>query len=157
MKILSILLISFLIVSNTFTARVVGITDGDSITILTDENEQVKIRLEGIDCPEPRQDFGNRAKQTTSELCFGKSVRIVKTGTDRYGRTLAHVYVGEVSVGHELLRRGLAWHYKSFSRDTELARLEEQARQSGIGLWSHANPVPPWEWRKTSRNNSGKR
>lgn len=151
MKILSVLFITFFIVSDSYTAKVVGITDGESIIILTGENEQVKVRLEGIDCPEPRQDFGNKAKQATSELCFGKNVRIVKTGKDRYGRTLVHVYVGEVSVGHELLRRGLAWHYKSYNRDTELARLEEQARESGVGLWSQPNPVPPWEWSKTAR------
>ncbi len=95
--------------------------------VLTKDNKQIKIRLEGIDCPESNQDFGNRAKQAVSELCFGKEVEIVKSGVDRYGRTLGYVIVGKLNVNKELLKQGLAWHYKYYNKDEELAKLEHTA------------------------------
>lgn len=102
MKLLITLLLSILLSTSIFTARVIRVIDGDTIVVLTDEKEQIKIRLEAIDCPESGQDFGTRAKQATSELCFNKSVRIEKFGIDQYGRTLAFVYVGNVCVNKEL-------------------------------------------------------
>jgi micrococcal nuclease len=143
--ILSILILIFQ--HSTFTAKVIGITDGDTVIVITEDNNQIKIRLEGIDCPESHQDFGDKAKDATAELCFKKEVRIEKTGTDRYGRTLGYVYVGEVCVNKELLKLGMAWHYKKYNQDPELAKLEDGARSAKIGLWSYPNPIAPWDWR----------
>lgn len=134
-------------VNDPFTAKVIGVTDGDSIVILTGDKQQIKIRLEGIDCPETNQDFGNRAKQATVDLCFGKEVIVQKTGEDRYGRTLAYVYVDDLCVNKQLLKLGMAWHYKQYNKDQELAKLEVEARENKIGLWSQSNPTPPWEYR----------
>lgn len=131
-----------------FKARVIGIHDGDSITVLTGENEQMKIRLEGIDCPELKQAYGQRARLATSELCFGKEVRIELKGKDRYGRILAYIYVGKMCVNKELLQQGMAWHFKKYNHDAELADLEVQARKSKLGLWAQKDPVAPWEFRK---------
>jgi len=111
MKLLTLLLLIILSASDSFTGKVVKITDGDTIVVLTSDNKQVKIRLEGIDCPESNQDFGNKAKQTVSDLCFGKEVVIQKSGEHRYGRTLGFVFVGYVNVNKELLKQGLAWQY----------------------------------------------
>lgn len=141
-------LLLFYLFSNTFFAKVVGITDGDSITVLTKENKQIKIRLEGIDCPEKKQDFGLQAKQTISALCFNKEVRIVSTGKDRYGRTLAFIYAGDVCLNKELLRQGLAWHYKKYNKDQDLASIEEKAKAQKVGLWSQPSPTPPWSFRR---------
>jgi micrococcal nuclease len=146
-KILTFILFLLLLSANTFTAKVIGITDGDSITILTDQKQQIKVRLEGIDCPELHQDFGTRAKQVTSDLCFGKTVRVEQTGIDKYRRMLANVFVGDVSVNKELIRKGMAWHYKQSNHDSELAEMENQARRAKVGLWAQENPVPPWDWR----------
>ncbi len=131
----------------TFHAKVIGVTDGDTIVVLTDSAKQIKIRLEGIDCPESGQDFGQRAKQVTVELCFNKDVRIVETGKDRYGRTLAFIYVGNLCINKELLRQGMAWHYKKYNHDGELERLENEARDKRVGLWSQSSAIPPWEFR----------
>jgi len=133
--------------SDDFFATVIGITDGDSIIILTKDNKQIKIRLEGIDCPEQNQDFGQKAKQTITALCFNKQVRIEKCGEDRYGRTLAFVYVGDLCVNNELLRQGMAWQYKKYNQDPALAKLEADARSKKIGLWSLPSPTPPWDYR----------
>lgn len=104
MKILSLIFFISISVINTFTGKVIKITDGDTIVVLNDKKEQIKIRLEGIDCPESKQNFGTRAKQATSDLCFGKEVLIVKSGEDRYSRTLGFVFVGDVNVNKELLK-----------------------------------------------------
>jgi micrococcal nuclease len=129
--------------SNVFNAKVIGITDGDTIVVLTEDKQQVKIRLEGIDCPESKQDFGDRAKQATSDLCFGKMVRIESTGKDRYGRTLAFVYVGKECVNKELLKSGMAWH----NNDSELAKLETEAREQKVGLWAQQDSIATWDFR----------
>ncbi len=132
----------------TFTAKVIGITDGDTIKVLTADNQQIKVRLEAIDCPESKQPFGNKAKQAMSELVFGNSVTVMKTGSDRYGRTLAFVVVDGANVSELMIQNGFAWHYVDYSDSVELARLEVEARQAKRGLWQDATPIPPWEWRK---------
>jgi endonuclease YncB( thermonuclease family) len=92
-----------------FTGRVVGVSDGDTITVLRGRTP-VKVRLHGIDAPEAGQDFGARAKQATSELAFGKDVTVRPVGTDRYSRTMAVVVLPDGrSLNHELVRQGFAW------------------------------------------------
>jgi micrococcal nuclease len=131
-----------------FTAKVVGVHDGDTITVLQGRT-QVRIRLHGIDCPESRQAFGTRAKQLTSELVFGQVVTIRPRTRDRYGRTVAEIVLPDGrDLSQELVRAGLAWWFRKYSpHDTTLARLEGEARTARRGLWSEANPLPPWEWR----------
>ncbi|MCL4809462.1 MAG: thermonuclease family protein, partial [Thermoanaerobaculia bacterium] len=115
-----------------FEARVVGVSDGDSITVL-DGTTRVKVRLNGIDCPERRQPFGARAKQLTSELAFGKTVTVRPFGKDRYGRVLGEVVLPDGRVlNEELVAAGMAWHYKRYSKDERLARLERQARRARV-------------------------
>jgi endonuclease YncB( thermonuclease family) len=101
---LSVFLLAFQF--STFNARIIGVHDGDSITVITSDNKQIKVRLEGIDCPELKQVFGQRARLATSILCIGKDVQIQQTGKDRYGRMLAFVYVGKLCVNKELLKQG---------------------------------------------------
>ena len=133
-----------------FSARVVGVSDGDTLTVLTADKAQHRIRLWGIDAPEANQDFGSRAKQAASGLAFGKDVTVRVRDRDRYGRTVAEVILPDGrSLNHELVKGGLAWWYRSYAPiDTELARLESEARTAKRGLWSQPNPVPPWSWRK---------
>jgi micrococcal nuclease len=133
-----------------YPARVIGITDGDTLTVLTAQKTQIKIRLAGIDAPESGQDFGTRAKQAASELAFGRIVTIIERDKDRYGRTVADVTLSDGrSLNREMVRNGLAWWYrKHAANDHALTRLEAEARQAKRGLWSQADPKPPWEWRK---------
>jgi micrococcal nuclease len=147
----SILLLLTAFETGDFNGPVISVTDGDTIVVLKEDKTIVKIRLEGIDCPEAKQDFGTKAKQATSQLCFGKNVRVVKSGDDRYGRTLGMVYVGKLCVNEELIRQGLAWHFKKYNKDPELARLENEARAAKIGLWAMDNAVAPWEFRKIKK------
>lgn len=127
--------------------KVVKVADGDTFTMLVNK-EQIKIRLHGIDCPEKSQDFGNVAKTFLSDMVAGKLVKVKKMDTDRYGRTIGMVFIEGKNVNEELLRAGLAWHYKYYDKNPEWDKLEEDARVAKSGLWSMADPVAPWEWRK---------
>jgi endonuclease YncB( thermonuclease family) len=132
-----------------FSARVVGVSDGDSLTVLKGHT-QIRVRLHGVDAPESEQDFGSRAKQTASALAFGKDVTVRPVDVDRYGRTVAVVVLPDGRVlNHELLRAGMAWWYRRYAPgDVTLARLEAEARAARRGLWAQASPVPPWDWRR---------
>lgn len=129
--------------------RVVGISDGDTLTVLDGAQRQVRVRLAAIDTPESGQPYGDRARQALSDLAFGKAVRIVVVDTDRYGRTVGRVHEGAVDVNAEMVRRGAAWVFRRYSDDPALLRLEAEARAAKRGLWAlpEAERTPPWEWR----------
>jgi len=132
--------------------KVVRIADGDTFTMLTTNNQQVKIRLYGIDCPERAQDFGTVARQKLSDLIFGQIVRIDKKDTDRYGRTIAIVFNNKgVNVNEEMLRTGFAWHYREYDQNPAWDDLVFSAQRQNLGLWAKPNPTPPWLWRKAKR------
>ena len=135
--------------ADTLAGRVVGVHDGDTLTLLVAGNQPVKVRLAGIDAPELSQPYGQQAKQALSALAFRKAARVESPGPDKYGRTLGVVMVGTVNVNAELVKQGAAWVYRSYPFPPELEGLEAQARAAKRGLW--ALPVdqrcPPWDWR----------
>jgi micrococcal nuclease len=132
-------------------AKVVGIADGDTITVLH-EGKQIRVRLHGIDAPESGQAFGARAKQFTSSLAFGQTVTLRDRGHDRYGRLLAEVVLPDGrSLNREIVRAGFAWWFRKYApSDQELAKLEAEARAERRGLWADPDPVPPWNYRRKS-------
>src|SRR2546422_9117216 len=98
-----------------FTGKVVGVTDGDTISVMHNGRAE-KIRLHGIDCPEKGQAFGQRAKQFTSTLVFGKEVTVTVQDSDKYGRTIGEVTLLDGRVlNHELVKAGLAWWYRKYA------------------------------------------
>ncbi len=126
---------------------VVRVRDGDSIVVMRG-GVGVEVRLDGIDCPELAQAFGRKAKSFTSGLVFGKAVRLVVKGKDRYDRELAEVFLPDGrSLNRELVAAGLAWWYRNYSTDRSLEALEQTARISRRGLWADSDPVPPWDFR----------
>ncbi|MDP3498162.1 MAG: thermonuclease family protein [Candidatus Nitrotoga sp.] len=133
-----------------FIGKVVKVADGDTVTVLRD-NEQIKIRLAGIDAPEKAQPFGNVARQSMSEMLFGKKVRVVEQGRDRYGRTIGRVYQGDVDVSAEQIKQGMAWVYRKYTQEATLYQLEDEAKQHRLGLWADTEPTPPWAWRMRAR------
>jgi len=134
-----------------FVGKVVGVSDGDTIEVMR-AGRAVRVRLEGVDCPESRQAYGTRAKQFTSELVFGKTVSVQVRGTDQYGRILGEVILPNGrSLNRELVRNGYAWWYRRYSNDRVLQQLEQEARRERRGLWRDRNPTPPWEFRRERR------
>ncbi len=144
---LGIALIAAQTLAADFTGKVVGVSDGDTITVMHNGKGE-RIRLHGIDCPEKRQAFGKRAKQLTSNLVFGKTVTVQVVDRDRYGRTVGVVLLPDGrSLNHELVRAGFAWMYRRYTNDQSLSDLEEEARVARRGLWADPHAMPPWEWR----------
>lgn len=133
--------------------RVVGITDGDTLTLLTDQLQQVSIRLAEIDAPERRQPFGDRAQQMLVDLAFERIARITVTSTDRNGRLVGIVFVGSLDINAEMVRRGGAWVFRRYAHYPALLALEAESRKARRGLWALSEPerLPPWEWRDSRR------
>ena len=126
----------------------VGVSDGDTITVLYQGNKQYKIRLQHIDCPETAQDFGGKARKILSEKVFGKVVTVKWEEMDRYKRILGDVYIGKQWVNLVMVQEGMAWHYKYYSKDATVAAAESRARAAKVGIWSMPNPTPPWDFRR---------
>ena len=133
---------------------VVGVTDGDTITVLDDSRKQHKVRLAGIDAPEKHQAFGERARQYLSSLAFKKQATLDCYKNDQYKRQVCRVWVEGKDIALAQVQGGLAWHYKRFEKEqtaserAAYARAEADARASRTGLWRSERPVPPWEFRR---------
>jgi endonuclease YncB( thermonuclease family) len=136
--------------SHKLYGKVIGIVDGDTFDLLVNKNE-IRVRLNGIDCPERRQPFYQQSKNALSELIFGKEVVVHSKGKDRYKRIIGDVYAGNTFVNERMVALGYAWHFKKYSKDQRLSSLEKEARQKQIGLWSHPDPVEPWQYRSKRR------
>ena len=143
--------------ADTLTGEVVGIADGDTLTLLDATKTQHKIRLAGIDAPEKRQPFGDRSKQSLAAMVFRKQVTVDWTKHDRYGRIIGKVLVGGEDACLAQVRAGLAWHYKAYEREQShadrdrYAQAEVEARRGRRGLWRDPSPTPPWEFRHPRR------
>lgn len=134
-----------------FTAKVIRILDGDTMEVLY-QDQPIKIRLAHIDCPEKRghQPFVTQAKQALSDLCFGQMVTVQGQKYDRYKRLIAVVINDKKQVlNQEMLKLGMAWHFKKYSSDLLYAQLEINARKNKVGLWQDSTAIAPWEWRGT--------
>lgn len=138
--------------AQTFTAKIIGVKDGDTVVILW-ENKPQTVRLAHVDCPEKNQPFGAKAKIFVSDFCFGKKVQVVVAGKpNRNGRWIAEIFYNNKNLNKELVRNGLAWHFKKYSKNQNYAQLEREARKNNIGLWQQESPVEPWNWRNYQRS-----
>jgi endonuclease YncB( thermonuclease family) len=134
----------------TLTGKVIGIKDGDTVVVLDSLNNQTTLRLAELDTPEKSQPFGTKAKQFTSDQIYLKTIKYVVTDIDRYGRSIAMIYYDTDNkyLSAEIIKAGMGWHYKRYSKSKVLALLEDNAKKNKIGLWIDNNPIAPWEWRK---------
>lgn len=150
------LMLSAPALAETIHGRVVGVSDGDTLTLLAAGNQQIKVRLAGIDAPEKAQDFGQVSKKSLSDLVFNQVVQVNVEDTDRYGRSIGWVNANGLDVNAAQVQRGMAWVYRRYINTNQgygrnLVVLETAARTKGIGLWSGYNPVAPWEFRRVAR------
>ena len=169
LSILLLLALPLVVHAGSRTCLVVGVSDGDTLKARCGSPgnyEKIKVRLNGIDAPEKRQPFGERAKQAMSALVYMKDVDLDCIRTDRYGRSVCKVMVAPASApagprtldaGLAMVTVGMAWWYRAYSDEQtaqergqyEFAEMEARARR--VGLWRDAKPVPPWDWRRTAR------
>lgn len=136
---------------------IVGVADGDTVTLLDAGKTQHRIRLDGIDAPERTQAYGQRARQSLAQLAHGRTAHADCPKIDRYGRVVCRVTIDGVDVGLEQIRRGFAWHYVKYAHEqravdrANYARAESDARSTHTGLWSFSDPLPPWDYRRIPR------
>lgn len=135
------------IASESFDAKVVGVTDGDTIRVLTDDRKEIKIRLEGIDAPEVAQEHSKQATTFLKSAIGLHKVTVKPTGTDKYGRMLAFIWFEDVNINEKIIKAGWAWHFKEYNSDQNLADAETEARNAKRGLWKDPNPMAPWDYR----------
>lgn len=134
--------------------QVVGVIDGDTMDVLVGERDLHRVRLAGIDAPEKGQPFGQQAKRWMSDLVFGKPVKVEYDKRDMYKRIVGIVRWSDIDVGLDLVRSGLAWHYKRYQGEqtpedrAAYAGAEDEARSAKRGLWRDEKPTPPWLWRQ---------
>ncbi len=136
------------------TGRIVGVSDGDTVTLLDYSKQQHKIRLVGIDAPESSQAFGQASKKNLSDLVFNREVTADCPSSDRYSRRLCKIFVGGIDANLAQIERGYAWHYKQYQSDqppadrARYSSAEASARQARAGLWSDPYAIPPWDYRR---------
>ena len=149
LAVLLIVLLAVPVLAGEYSGSVVSVLDGDTVDVLHNGKAE-RIRLNGIDCPEKRQAYGQKAKQAASALVFGKAVTLHTFEKDKYGRTIGDVLLPDgTNVNQELVKEGWCWWYRKYAPgNTELEQLEKDAREGKKGLWVDPQPVPPWEWRK---------
>ena len=151
MRTLFIALASILLpaLAQAYPAKVVGVHDGDTITVLDEAKTQHKIRLSAIDAPEMGQPYGQDSRQAMAALVAGRQVEVQPVDTDRYGRTVAVILVDHENVNRAMVRQGAAWAYRKYLNDPMLMQLEQEARSAKRGLWSlQADQImAPWDWR----------
>ncbi len=153
--------------AETMEGRIVRIVDGDTLILLDADDTQHRVRLSGIDTPERKQPFGNRAKQNISRLTGMQDARLEWYKKNRWQRLIGTVWVVSpdsqcqhkecpktLDVGMDQLTQGIAWHFKRYAHEQpeeereRYSFAEHEARGKRVGLWGDPNPVPPWEWRK---------
>jgi micrococcal nuclease len=152
---LKLLLLFFLcaqVYAQSFTGKVIGVKDGDTVVVIDTANNQTTLRLAEVDCPEKKQAFGTKAKQFTSDAVYLKEVKYIVTDTDRYGRSIAKIYYDDNKyLSAEIIKNGFGWQYKQYSTSKLLANLEQEARQNKRGLWVEPNPIYPSDFRKSKK------
>jgi len=143
--------------AEVLSGRVVGIVDGDTITVLDSTNTQHKIRLGGIDAPERKQAFGNVSKKSLSDMVFNQQVDVEWHKEDRYGRKVGKVLLNDEDINFEQIKRGMAWFYKKYKSELvqedriTYVQAQQEAEANQVGLWIDAYPIPPWDFRKLKR------
>ena len=144
--------------ANEIAGRVVGVADGDTITVLDASNELYKIRLSGIDAPEKKQPFGTASKQSLSNLIFNRAVIIHWQKRDSYGRIVGKVMLDDVDMNLEQIKAGMAWFYRQYQKQqpiqdqADYAAAEQEAKANKLGLWVDDAPIEPWNFRRAKIN-----
>lgn len=139
--------------AGNYVGRIVGVVDGDTVDLLLDAKEVLRCRLSGIDAPEKKQAFGNVSKKALSDLVYNRRAELVGNKRDRYGRLVCKVIVDGVDANLQMVRLGMAWHFKKYEREQTpddrrlYSEAERSAREAHRGLWRDKDPVAPWDFR----------
>ena len=132
--------------------KVIKVSDGDTITLLTDDKVSHKVRLNDIDAPEKKQPFGNKSRDNLASYIAGEIVTVKYKSKDRYGRVLGTIYFDNLDINLQQVKNGYAWVYKQYSKNQTYYKEEQKARDLKKGLWIEKEPIAPWEFRKQKKS-----
>jgi endonuclease YncB( thermonuclease family) len=139
-----ILFLCTLISTAQLQGTITRIKDGDTYVLTDSIKHGTTIRLAGVDCPEKKQEYGDSAAIFSTRAILNKEVLVYIDRIDMYGRTVGFIIYGKnKSLSRELLKQGLAWHYKKYNKSSYLASLERTAKKNKKGLWKSSNPINP--------------
>ena len=147
----SFLVSSTLSADETMEAKVKRVIDGDSSLVVDRNDIEFEAQLEGIDAPEMKQEFGKESLEALTKMLKDQKVKLTWKSKDTYDRLLAQVYLEDKHINLEMLRSGMAWHFKRYNKSEELAKIESEAKQAKKGLWAKESPVAPWDYRKENK------
>ncbi|BBL70839.1 thermonuclease family protein [Methylogaea oryzae] len=140
---------------SSLSGKAIKILDGDTLIIVTAQGDrQARVRLAQIDAPETSQAFGQRSKQSLSDLVYGKGVQVAVEKTDQYGRLIGVVHVDNLDANLEQVKRGMAWVYPQYAKDPSYFAAERTARDAKTGLWAQSDPTSPWKFRHSAKPSS---
>ena len=134
--------------ADTIYATVTKVYDGDTVTL----EGNIKVRLEGIDTPEIRQQFGKQSRDFLRGLVDGQKIKVTWTKKDRYKRIIGTIHYQGENINLTMIISGYAWHYKKYNQNASFADAETNARNGRIGLWKSGDAVPPWLYRRYKKN-----
>ena len=141
-KNLLILFVFSVLISSQTTGKIIKVKDGDTVVVLLSDSTQETLRLAEVDCPEKGQAFGKNAKQFTSDAVFGKAVTFYRTAKDRYQRTVAKIFYDHNKyLSEEIIKAGFGWWYFKASKNLNLQKLQDSAKENRLGLWTDKNAV----------------
>lgn len=148
------LIISFLLVTivgfaQQYNGSIIRVIDGDTFVFQT-EDGSLKVRMFGTDAPERDQPYSKESADFVKEYLY-KEATLKANGVDRYGRTLAVLFIDGQDINLLTIKNGCAWHFKRYTSNQQYAVAEKFARKKKIGIWALPNPVPPWEWRAKTK------
>ena len=136
---------------------VINVVDGDTVHLLNDNQEKLKVRLHHIDAPELDQSYGKESKFALEQLILNKKVTVISDKKDKYKRLLGVISLDEVDVNLEMIKAGAAWHFKKYAKFDQAQEQyqiydenEHQAKLKKIGLWKE-KAISPWLWRKNKK------
>lgn len=148
------LIFPFTALSAESIIKVVSIPDGDTLNIINSKNKKIKIRLYGIDAPETTQKYGQASRDYLRKIVKNKTLTYKIRSKDDYGRVVATLYGDNKDLNYEMIKAGLAWHYKYYYKSKKYAEAEKNARKQKLGLWKGDNPQAPWDYRKENKSNN---
>lgn len=135
----------------TIEGKVTKIIDGDSIIVVGNDKKEYEVQIEGTDAPETKQPFGKESTEALSKMLKDKKVKVTWEKADNFDRLLAQVFVDDKHANLEMIKSGMAWHFKRYNKSEVLAKAETEAKEAKRGLWADEKPTAPWDYRKENR------
>jgi len=136
--IITLTLSSISVAQEPILGVVVNVASGDTVTVW-EKGKQYIIRLYGIDIPDDKQNFGQKAKKFTSDLVFNKDLIVIPKGIDQYGRIIGIIYIGKKCLNEEIIKKGLSWVSRTDCNEPSVCEiwleLETSAKNNKLGLW----------------------